>query len=189
MLLQKGNFYLAFRAPPLCLLYKNNQPEIILMAKRHIWGDVLCCPSGPSFPIILRMLFAILLHCISCFPLPGRLLCSFSPSVYRENPSLVSWEGYLYGKYFWKLYIFADDFILPSNFSNSLPGYRMPHWEPIFLPFFEGIAAFCFLAPSSAVVKFKSITESWSSAWWADLSPLDTSKIFSFCSHCFGKCS
>lgn len=61
----------------LCLLYKNNQPEIILTAKRHIWGDVLCCPSGPSFPIILRMLFAILLHCISCFPLPGRLLCSF----------------------------------------------------------------------------------------------------------------
>jgi len=61
----------------LCLLFlKNNQPEIILMAKRHIWGDVLCCPSGPSFSIIQRMLFAILLHCISCFPIP-RLLFSF----------------------------------------------------------------------------------------------------------------
>ena len=61
----------------LCLLFpKNNQPEIILMAKRHIWSNVLCCPSGPSFPIILRMLFAILIHCISCFPIPG-LLYSF----------------------------------------------------------------------------------------------------------------
>lgn len=47
------------------------------MAKRHIWGDVLCCPSGPSFPIILRMLFAILLLCVSCFPVPGHLRCSF----------------------------------------------------------------------------------------------------------------
>lgn len=154
------------------------------MAKRHIWGDVLCCPSGPSFPIILRMLFAILLHCISCFPLPGRLLCSF-PLQFTEK--ILHWFP-------------EKDTYMGSTFGNFTSLQMTLFYPQISVIVYQDIEChtgdnfpsilkellLCFLAPSSAVVKFKSITES--DPLHGELTCLLWTLLkSSLCSHCFGK--
>lgn len=145
-------------------------------------------PSPPSWGCHSLLCFSfyhlhLLFSCILVL-----LFFSFPPHFIEKILQWFPEKDTYTGSTFLKLCIFENDFILPPNFNSSLSGYKIQHWRQFSFTFLKGLLH-CFLAPSAAVVESKSITESWSYAWWTDFFLLWTFLESSLCSQCFGNYS